>query len=183
MVKIKCKICEEEVQKTGRNQKYCPNCRKIKTRENEMLRMRTYRAENKNDLLKKEQLYRNAHKKQIKERSDRYYAKHKEAISERERKRRSDLRLKILNHYSNGDLKCACCGENHIEFLCIDHITGDGNKHRREINKHSTDYYRWIIKNDFPNFLQILCHNCNMAKGFYGYCPHKLNKQTIKDSD
>ena len=29
-----------------------------------------------------------------------------------------------------------------------------------------------VIKNYYPKNLQILCHNCNMAKGFYGECPH-----------
>jgi hypothetical protein len=23
---------------------------------------------------------------------------------------------------------------------------------------------------------QLLCHNCNMAKGFYGLCPHQEQK-------
>lgn len=30
----------------------------------------------------------------------------------------------------------------------------------------------WLKKNDYPKGFQILCHNCNMSKGFYGYCPH-----------
>ena len=41
-------------------------------------------------------------------------------------------RLQVLSHYSPS-LKCQCCGENHYEFLTIDHINGDGAKHRREI--------------------------------------------------
>ena len=32
---------------------------------------------------------------------------------------------------------------------------------------------RWITKNNSPKGFQILCHNCNMAKGFYGKCPHQ----------
>lgn len=174
---IKCQVCGRETQRTGMNQKYCNDCRKEVKKNRQRLRMQMYRKDNKNEILEKERLYRNIHKKQIKERSDRYYTAHKQEISKREKKRRRDLRLEVINHYSNGDIKCACCGEKHIEFLIIDHIYGNGNKHRKEIGKSSTDYYRWIIKNNFPNIFQILCHNCNMAKGFYGYCPHELGKE------
>ena len=78
------------------------------------------------------------------------------------------LRVKVLNHYGH---KCACCGEDRYEFLAIDHKNGDGNKHRKEIK--GTNVCLWIIRNDYPDDLQILCHNCNMAKTFYGVCPHK----------
>lgn len=74
----------------------------------------------------------------------------------------------VLDSYGN---KCLCCGETAIEFLCIDHINGYGNQHRKEVGTGSK-LYSWIIKNNFPDFLQILCHNCNMALGLYGYCPH-----------
>lgn len=57
-------------------------------------------------------------------------------------------------------------------FLCIDHIDGGGNKHRAEIKG---DFYRWLIDNNFPPGFQTLCHNCNMAKGLYGRCPHERN--------
>ena len=33
--------------------------------------------------------------------------------------------------------------------------------------------YRWLIKHKFPSGIQILCHNCNLAKGYYGSCPHQ----------
>ena len=32
---------------------------------------------------------------------------------------------------------------------------------------------KWIIENNFPKGFQILCHNCNVAKGLYGECPHE----------
>jgi hypothetical protein len=34
--------------------------------------------------------------------------------------------------------------------------------------------YRWALKHKFPKVLQLMCHNCNMARAFYGKCPHKL---------
>jgi hypothetical protein len=32
-----------------------------------------------------------------------------------------------------------------------------------------------LITNGFPSGFRTLCHNCNMAKGLYGTCPHERN--------
>jgi hypothetical protein len=85
-------------------------------------------------------------------------------------------RLKILNHYG---AFCRCCGESTYEFLTIDHINGGGNKHSKEIGK-GTSLQRWIIKNNFPKEFQILCYNCNCAKGHHGICPHQLTQKPPK---
>ena len=87
--------------------------------------------------------------------------------SEKLRLQRIELRVIALKNY--GD-KCACCGEEDRAFLSIDHIDGGGSKHRREI-KHSI--YSWLKQNKYPKGFQVLCHNCNQAKGFYGKCPHE----------
>lgn len=58
--------------------------------------------------------------------------------------------------------------EEEIEY--IDHINGNGSKHRKKLN--NTDMYRWLIKNKYPEGFQVLCMNCNFAKGMYGICPH-----------
>ncbi len=90
------------------------------------------------------------------------------------RKQRSLLKSQIHAHYGN---KCACCGESHPEFLCIDHVNNDGAAHRQSLR--GTKYgggngmYRWIIDHGFPATLRLLCHNCNMARGLFGYCPHE----------
>jgi len=38
-----------------------------------------------------------------------------------------------------------------------------------------TKLLRWIIKNNFPEYFKILCHNCNHAKGHSkdNKCPHE----------
>jgi len=87
------------------------------------------------------------------------------------------LRIRVLNHYGGLPPKCACCGESQIEFLCIDHIHGGGIKYRREAK--GGHFYQWLKNNNFPEGYQVLCHNCNMAKGFYGYCPHKDKIKSI----
>ena len=105
--------------------------------------------------------------------------------SVKRKENRNSKRLKVLKHYSknlsNSDIPCCnCCGENsHLEFLSIDHIMGkkemDTIKELVKI-KYSSELIdikltRWIIKNNFPKYFQILCHNCNLSKGYYGNCP------------
>src|SRR3990167_2395221 len=76
-------------------------------------------------------------------------------------------RLIAINKYGG---KCKCCNEKEIKFLSFDHIKGNGNKHRKIIGQ---KIVRWLKRNNYPKGFQILCHNCNLAKGFYGKCPHK----------
>ena len=80
--------------------------------------------------------------------------------------------MAVLIYYGGNPPKCSCCGESTYQFLSIDHIKGGGNKHRKAVK--AQNLYWWIIKNNFPEGFQILCHNCNLAKGFYGRCPHDM---------
>lgn len=87
----------------------------------------------------------------------------------------------VFSHYSvNGEIKCSCpnCNENDIDKLCLDHINGDGDKHREElrlIGVVGNHIYNWIKKNNYPQIFRILCHNCNQSINNYGYCPHDNN--------
>lgn len=92
---------------------------------------------------------------------------------------RRNLRLTILAHYGG---QCFCCGERRFEFLSLDHINGGGTKHRQSINTQGGWHFcRWIKKNNFPEGFQILCHNCNLAKGFYGRCPHERDRELARN--
>ncbi len=84
-------------------------------------------------------------------------------------------RERVLIHYGGDPPKCACCGEAHSEFLAVDHIDGGGAKHRREVGRNICP---WLIRHGFPEGFRILCHNCNLALGLYGYCPHKGIKES-----
>lgn len=75
----------------------------------------------------------------------------------------------IFNHYGR---KCVCCGES-FEFLTLDHINNDGNEQRKKFKRSTYWQYRDIIDAGFPNDLQPLCWNCNLAKYLYGECPHR----------
>jgi len=79
------------------------------------------------------------------------------------------LRAACLDHYGR---VCACCGEDHLVFLTIDHIDNDGSAHRKEIGGAGALLYRWLIKEGFPSRFQTLCYNCNIAKYRLGECPH-----------
>jgi len=93
---------------------------------------------------------------------------------DRHAKQRSDEKKSVMDHYGG---KCACCGESEPCFLAIDHIEGNGNSHRRKIGKWGSGFFKWLIKNDFPDGFQILCHNCNMGKHLNGgVCPHQQTK-------
>jgi hypothetical protein len=53
------------------------------------------------------------------------------------------------------------CGISDIRCLSIDHIKGDGAKHRKKIK---TELNYWIEKNNYPEGFQILCMNCQFIK-------------------
>ncbi len=92
---------------------------------------------------------------------------------ERETTRRLALKKEVFTAY--GGCLCSCCGITDLVFLALDHINGDGNKHRKEMKKYSTfgtGIYTWVRKNNYPSGFQVLCHNCNWAKS-HGGCPHQ----------
>jgi hypothetical protein len=82
------------------------------------------------------------------------------------------LRTEALAAYGG---RCACCCESTTEFLGIDHVNNDGEKHRRELKGYGRAIYQWLKREGYPQDgrFQVLCHNCNIAKGLYGGCPHQ----------
>lgn len=104
---------------------------------------------------------------------------------ERAEKRKSyhksrHLRLKMEALKRIG-LECVCCGEKMFEFLSIDHVNEDGDRHRREIN--NRNIYEWLSNNNYECSyeLQTLCFNCNFGKQYNnGVCPHRERSETIR---
>lgn len=81
-----------------------------------------------------------------------------------------NLKRRIYAHYGN---RCACphCPESNPLFLSVDHINNDGYKQRKLLK--SGKFYQWIVRNNFPMTLQLLCYNCNNGKRMNkGTCPH-----------
>ncbi len=99
----------------------------------------------------------------------RHKERHPDRVKELLRVCRQKLKAEIINAYGG---KCTCCGQREPDFLTVDHINNTGAAHRREIGR--TELYAWLKRNGFPkDEFQLLCWNCNMAKGRYGSCPHK----------
>lgn len=102
--------------------------------------------------------------------------KHRHARLEKQR----DLKQQVLDHYGQ---KCNCtcgCGVTRFEHLTVDHINNDGARHRKSSKSGGGHaFYRTIIKENFPDDLQILCWNCNCAKQFYGGCDSTGSLQRV----
>ena len=77
--------------------------------------------------------------------------------------------------------KCACCGETHPQFLTLEHVKGGTHYYGRRGGKDSNR----VLSNTYKEIRaarrdgwdrtkwELLCMNCNHAKGHYGQCPHR----------
>ena len=103
---------------------------------------------------------------------------HRQRSLVKDRRKYRKLRAQVLEAYG-GKCQCPSCDVTTPEFLQIDHVNDDGGEHRRQLfgsNKRgcSHRFYTWLRKNGFPKEgFQLLCANCNFAKGHYGKCPHQ----------
>lgn len=162
----------KEVKKRSKkeNLEYCcKSCRVLIKKKgfcNESCELMFYELVNQRDILNPENSIKNIYSEGELKRYEllkKYYLNQQDFNKQYRRR----ARLIVFNHYGS---ECVCCGEDKIEFLVIDHINNDGNKFRKKVH----DLYLYIIKNNFPKDLQVLCQNCNSAKSIYGYCPHEL---------
>jgi hypothetical protein len=117
---------------------------------------------------------KNKNSPKYKARKARWRETHKEYISKTAKALRENLKFSVFAIYSEGQPKCACCGETIIEFLSVDHIKGKGMRYGKD-KRLQTNYelFRWIIRHHFPKCFRVLCRNCNSSLGQYGYCPHE----------
>jgi len=118
--------------------------------------------------------WRKEHPEQSRQYSRNYRARHPGIASEQSKKYRAKCKQEAIKYYSNGTMCCACCGEKHYEFLAINHIKGGGALMRRTMGHGNIS--QWLVSRGFPEGYRVLCHNCNMSIGFYGYCPHQKEK-------
>jgi hypothetical protein len=101
---------------------------------------------------------------------------------DRQNELHSIMKDKVFEGY--GGYKCACCGETTKQFLTLDHVNNDGAEHRKFLTgssrkgSHAT-LYGWIVRENFPETIQVLCMNCNWGKRMNnGVCPHKNSYPT-----
>lgn len=83
------------------------------------------------------------------------------------------LKVDVMTVYSKGKPNCSCCNYDNMDGLSIDHIIGRKQQgHTREFG--STQLHQYLKRERFPKEFQVLCINCNSAKGKLGQCPHKI---------
>jgi hypothetical protein len=77
-----------------------------------------------------------------------------------------------VRYVVNAGDRCACCLAT--RYLSIDHINGDGARHRQDVigNRRGggESFHRWLIRNGFPPGYQTLCQPCNSSKGRGASC-------------
>jgi hypothetical protein len=140
-----CERCGQSFMRKSGNGKYCPPCREEKLRQWE-----------------NESHHRNP---------EHYRAKNRRAAV----KLRTKFKQMVVVYYSNGKGACVCCGETQLEFLSIDHINNDGREDRQQHKSWvGSQFYYWLVRNNFPPGYQIMCLNCNVSRGRHGVCVHKL---------
>jgi len=103
-----------------------------------------------------------AHREQRLTQASQYYTQNREQVLGYKRDYHASLRSRVHDHYGG---QCTCCGAT--EDLCMDHIYSDGRRQRDDLygrQNVSTEFYRWIIDNGFPEDLQILCRPCSSSK-------------------
>jgi len=130
-----------------------------------------------------------AYQERHKEYAKQWRKNNKKKFHDGQKRAYAAVRLEALIHYSQDPPRCACwpkCKVTEIEFLQLDHINGDGAKHRREIGMPQGDrasvirqkqhckvgsFAYWLKKNGWPKGIQVLCANCNHAKKTAKWCP------------
>lgn len=151
-----CRVCSKQYRERNKEKLQAYDKEKYKKyQEHIKERVRNYREQNLDKVIACDTRYRKNNREKL-----RLY----------DVSRHRALKREVLNAYGH---KCVCCGEDRFEFLTIDHINGGGGQHRKEVGS-GQKFYKWLKAQGFPQAeFQVLCANCNSAKGWYGYCPHQ----------
>jgi hypothetical protein len=137
------------------------------------------------EVVKKRKIYQ-AKRRQIQEVIDygkKYEKDNRKRLNQNSRYYNEDMRFEVCLAYSkrhsNSDIPCCrCCGENtDVRFLAMDHIQGRKNLPKKEAGLSGDKLILFLKKNNCPEGYQVLCHNCNSAKGHSkdNKCPHQRN--------
>jgi hypothetical protein len=89
-----------------------------------------------------------------------YHAKHRKQRNDAGKRNHHKIRQMVFDHYGQ---KCAWpgCDVTDPDMLQIDHVNGDGCRHRKEIGDGGGNISRYLVKNNFPEGFRILCANHN----------------------
>jgi len=101
------------------------------------------------------------------------YKNNKENYLLNYKKSYKNLKKEVFDYYGG---RCENCLSDDKDVISLDHIDGNGRKHRKEVLKtdSGTGFYKWVFKNK-PNNIRILCYNCN--------CAHSMKKIELKENN
>jgi len=85
------------------------------------------------------------------------------------KRQKARVQLSMLEAF---DWKCQCCGENHPEFLSLQHVTGFG----RTLGSRASFKEKIFARKHGWNreHFSVLCYNCNVTRQYFGRCPHQV---------
>jgi hypothetical protein len=108
--------------------------------------------------------------------------KNRNKRNERNRQRYQKIKKEVMSGYCNGDIKCSICEIKDIDVLTIDHIYGGGRRLRAEFKERAgCNFYRDLIRNNFPDEYRVLCFNCNHKEALrLELRSEKVSDETIK---
>lgn len=145
LVPYQCSECGEMAGERGRAKGMCRRC------YHRMARLR----------------WDGANRERVRAKAAAYHDANRDRLNQRTTERRRAMREQIMQTLGG---QCQCCGETTPVFLTIDHVQNDGAK-VRHLHRHLI--YKMILDEGCPSDrYQILCWNCNSAKGILGACPH-----------
>jgi hypothetical protein len=107
------------------------------------------------------------HKEQLRRYHKNYRKVHRSSLNQKKLAAARNAKLEGIVAYGG---KCACCGESRIEFLTLDHVDGRADEPYRITGQKA--WARLKARGWPKDKYQLLCFNCNCAKGIYGHCPH-----------
>ncbi len=92
------------------------------------------------------------------------------------RRQYTKARLAAIEAYGGA---CDCCGENDPHFLQLDHRNEMIPEHHRDPAGRRISGMRLlkVLRDEnYPDYMRLLCGNCNFARGHYGFCPHEAHE-------
>ncbi len=148
--------------------KYCPQCKETKLVTefyNDMRAKGRYRSPCKACTLKSCKQYSTLHHEGKLKSALKYRSLHHRECLKSLHKSMAKLKLEVFSHYSEGKPVCNSCGFDDLRALSIDHINGDGAKHRKSMGlKAGFQTYYWLKRQGYPIGFQVLCMNCQFIK-------------------
>lgn len=91
----------------------------------------------------------------------------REKYNAQKAKYRDNTKIEVFTYYGKWNISCVICWFNNLDWLCLDHINNDWNEHRKQMwvtRRVWINTYEKLRKDWYPEWIQILCANCNQIK-------------------